>query len=437
MTTDSWIPLATSLVLVWLAGTFDNHLWRCIMLWIQYSALPQLQQMAGLQSGRQLIAQLLLSTILGGDESLLTLTAFGGAIKIFIPTVVWYMVQIITSAGIWFVPHWANIRFRPKQGCVFITGCDSGMGQATVLGLARRQQSSDQDRYEQIFAGCFDATTARQPFAEQLTKEQMKYITCVPLDVTDDKSVENAALLVDKYIADHPNSQGLTGIVQYHGIAFNGPHYMPIDMYRRQLDVNLLGTIRVIRALLPIMRRRSDPSYRGRIVTTGTGAGACSPAPPLLTAYMSSKFGLEAYTHSLRMELKMIDVQIDCSVINPGFVKPTMLMSEGKKLTAKMWTACREESGGSTVAEDEFGPVMDHFIKHATLMPGTHVSKVVEACQHALLAPVPRTSYKVGIDSKLGAIVGMLPTGIREWITLHGIYGIIGPAGTLKGYKIG
>mmetsp|Transcript_42334 Transcript_42334/g.101976 ORF Transcript_42334/g.101976 Transcript_42334/m.101976 type:complete len:432 (-) Transcript_42334:412-1707(-) len=429
-TSDGWMPFATSLVLVWFAGTFDNHLWRMIMLYVQYNVLPSLQASANIQPGPQLMVELFGSYF--GDSSTDIITIAGRSISI--PTIMWYVLQIVTTVGIWFVPHWANIKMRPKKGCVFITGCDSGMGQATVLGLAKRQSSGD--KYEQIFAGCFDSKKAEQSFAEQLTPEQMKFITCVQLDVTSNESVAKAAQTVEKYIKGHPNSQGLTGLVQYHGIAFNGPHYMPIDMYSRQLDVNLVGTIRIIRALLPIMRRRPDPSYRGRIVTTGTGAGPCSPAPPLLTAYMSSKFGLEAYTHALRMELKMIDVQIDAAVINPGFVKPTMLMSEGKKLTAKMWKACEEESG-STIAEDEFGPVMDHFIKHATEMPGTHVSKVVEAAEHALLAPVPRTSYKVGIDSKVGPIVGMMPTGVREWITLHGIYGVLGPAGTLKGYKVG
>ena len=40
--------------------------------------------------------------------------------------------------------------------------------------------------------------------------------------------------------------------------------------------------------------------------------------PPLLTAYMSSKFAIEAYAQSLRQELYMTSIPIDLSVINPG-----------------------------------------------------------------------------------------------------------------------
>merc|ERR1712113_1024453 len=106
--------------------------------------------------------------------------------------------------------------------------------------------------------------------------------------------------------------------------------------------------------------------------------------------------------------------------------KPTMLMEEGKKLTDKMWKVC-EERLGTSIAKDEFGPLMDHFIRYSALQPGTHVTEVCKAAEHGLLAPVPRTSYKVGIDSKVAPLVGMLPTGVREAIARHGIYGILSP----------
>jgi len=134
-----------------------------------------------------------------------------------------------------------------------------------------------------------------------------------------------------------PQVIGLTGLIQYHGVAFNGPSlYMPIDMYGRQMDVNFLGTIRIVQAFMPLMKQsikdsinelgnsgngdkdKEDLLYRGRIILTGTGGGSCSPCPPLLTAYMSSKFALEAYTQSLRQELYMTSCPIDVSIINPG-----------------------------------------------------------------------------------------------------------------------
>ena len=79
----------------------------------------------------------------------------------------------------------------------------------------------------------------------------------------------------------------LTGLVQFHGIAYNGPaQYMPMDIYEQQYKVNCLGTMRVVQACLPLLRKASEssPTIFPRIVLTGTGGGSCSPCPPLLTA---------------------------------------------------------------------------------------------------------------------------------------------------------
>jgi NAD(P)-dependent dehydrogenase (short-subunit alcohol dehydrogenase family) len=375
-------------VLVALSGVFDNHLWRIILLVARHH-------------------------IVGTPSSLAAWALF-----------------LFAFICIWWMPHYANNKSRPKMGCIFVTGCDSGMGKATVIGLAKAQTGDASDAYDQIFAGCYDPKTTLPAYEKELSEEEMKSITLVPLDVTDNESVQKAAKAVE--------GKRLTALVQFHGIAFNGPSaYMPIDMYTRQLDVNFVGTIRVVQALLPLLKQsaKSGDSYNSRIVLTGTGGGSCSPCPPLLTAYMSSKFALEAYAQSLRQELSMTDARIDVGVINPGFVKPTMLISEGTRISAKMWVAC-ESKLGSPVAKDEFGAMLDHFTEYSALQPGTHVSEIVKATEHALLAPVPRSSYKVGIDSKMAPIVGMLPTGARELITRHGIYGKLSPAGTVAGYKV-
>jgi NAD(P)-dependent dehydrogenase (short-subunit alcohol dehydrogenase family) len=342
----------------------------------------------------------------------------------------------ISGLLIWWVPH---LRFKYKrQGCVFVTGADSGMGQETVIYLAKTNDKKHQGSYDCIFAGAYDAKKTQAKLKELCGPELMKKIKVVPLDVTSDTSVAQAARTVQDYLSkENPSCCGLTGLVNYHGVAFNGPlQYMPISMYQRQLDVNFVGNIRMTQQFLPLLKRAASKDRPGRIVYTGTGGGPCSPCPPLLSAYMSSKFAGEALAQSLRMELFMTShVPIDVCVINPGFVKPTMLMKEGQKLTEQMWKAC-EDRTGSTIAKDEYGRMMDHFVQYSALVPGTHVSQVARAAEHALTAKSPRSSYKVGIDSKLAPIVGMLPTGVRELIARNGIYGFLSPAGTVKGYRV-
>jgi len=110
-------------------------------------------------------------------------------------------------------------------------------------------------------------------------------------------------------------------------------------------------------------------------------------------------------------------------------------MADGMKLTEKMWKGCEDEQG-SSIAKDMYGKMMEHFFLYAELQPGTHVSEICKAAEHALTAHSPRSSYKVGIDSKLAPIVGMMPTGAREWIARNGIYGVLSPAKTVKGYQV-
>ena len=314
----SEIAAAANIFLLALSGIFDNHFWRIILLVVQYH------------------------TAAAHSSSLVE-----------------WALYVVTAIVIWWMPMCANRVSRPKKGCIFVTGCDSGMGKATVIGFAKAQGGDNQ--YDQIFAGCYDPKSSLAAYEKELSEEEMKSVTLVPLDVTYNESVKEASLLVQDWIKK--NSGGLTGLVQFHGVAFNGPSaYMPIEMYTRQIDVNFVGTIRVVQAFLPLLKKsaKSSSAYDSRIVLTGTGGGSCSPCPPLLTAYMASKFALEAYAQSLKQELFMTGANIGVSVINPGFVKPTMLMSEGAKLSAKMWDTC-EAKLGSAVAKDEYGAMLDHF----------------------------------------------------------------------------
>jgi len=388
------------------AGQFDNHLWRIIVtvccLYVYQFVIPT-------------------------DDSPFT-------------NVYFYWSFFLGHVYVIFkIPYLR--RRQPRLGCVFITGADSGMGQATVLHLSKL--SLPDQSYDIIFAGAYNAPETEKRFRELLAvnnnEDALRRIVVVPIDVTSDKSVQDAAKVAEAAMSKI-STVGLTAVINYHGIAFNGPtEYMPIKMYTRQHDVNFIGNVRMVQSFLPLVKfanKNTPKDYRTRFIFCGTGGGSCSPCPSLLSAYMSSKFALEAMCQSLRMELHMLGHPIDCCVINPGFVKPTMLMEEGVKLTRKMWEGCREKLEGSTVAEDEYGPMMNHFMKYSNAVPGEHVSAVARAADDALTAFRPKSSYKVGIDSKLAPLVGMMPTGARELISRHGMYGILSPAGTVSKYKV-
>jgi hypothetical protein len=105
------------------------------------------------------------------------------------------------------------------------------------------------------------------------------------------------------------------------------------------------------------------------------------------------------------------------------------------KLIEKTWKMC-EDQQGSSIAKDTYGKMFEHFALYSELQPGTHVSEICKAAEHALTSHSPRSSYKIGIDSKVAPLAGMLPTGARECLARHGIYGVLSPAKTVQGYRV-
>jgi len=240
----------------------------------------------------------------------------------------------------------ACFRDQPETGCVFVTGADSGMGEATVLLLSTKP-------YARIYAGCFveSSGSALKAKVAACGGDASKVIA-VKLDVTSDDSVSAAAATVRADLAASKPPAGLVAVINCAGMGFNGPaEYFPMDMYKRQMDVNFFGYVRVTQQFMPLLKAAAavPGARRARCVFIGTGGGILSPAPPLLTAYMASKWAIEAFCRSLRVEMQLRKLPVDCCMVNPGFVKPTMLMSEGLKLNSRMWQACAASLGSDVV----------------------------------------------------------------------------------------
>jgi NAD(P)-dependent dehydrogenase (short-subunit alcohol dehydrogenase family) len=86
-----------------------------------------------------------------------------------------------------------------------------------------------------------------------------------------------------------------------------------IDEFAEQLDTNFTGTVRMVKAVLPGMRARRDGA---RIVSIGSLGGRIGL--PMNAAYAASKFALEGFSESLRLEL--LPHRVYVSVVVPGAV---------------------------------------------------------------------------------------------------------------------
>ena len=133
--------------------------------------------------------------------------------------------------------------------------------------------------------------------------------TEVILDVTDPDAV---AALREAETGSGGLSLGLDGLVDNAGIGISAPlEDLPPDELRRQLEVNVVGQLAVIQAVLPALR-----AAKGRIVIMGSIGGRS--ALPFLGGYAMTKHALEAMADSLRVELAPDG--IDVSIVEPGTI---------------------------------------------------------------------------------------------------------------------
>ena len=117
--------------------------------------------------------------------------------------------------------------------------------------------------------------------------------------------------------------RGLAGLVNNAGIVKPGPlEFQPLDDFREQLEVNLVGQLAVIQAFLPLIRRGN-----GRIVNVGSIGGRL--VLPIHGAYHASKFGMEALSDALRLELRQWRIPV--SLVDPGATQTAIF---GKTLAA-------------------------------------------------------------------------------------------------------
>lgn len=269
---------------------------------------------------------------------------------------------------------------------VLITGASKGIGAATALYLDRRGFH--------VFAG-----VRHEEDGARLRAGASDRLTPVMLDVTETGTIEQAMEVVERAAGD-----GLAGLVNNAGIVVPGPiEVLPLEDFRTQLEVNVVGVLNVTRAFLPLVRRA-----RGRIVNVSSINGRV--ALPFNTAYATSKFALEALSDGLRTELKRWGIHV--SVIQPGAIRTPIWetsVERANRIAAGLPSEARElYSGVLAKLERRSGDPPRH-----ALPP----ERVARAIHHALTARRPKTRYLVGWDARMGALLkAVLPDRVMDYL---------------------
>jgi short-subunit dehydrogenase len=200
-----------------------------------------------------------------------------------------------------------EIQQAAKRPVALITGASSGIGAAAVAVFAAAGYdvvltARRKERLEQVRA----AVAARRPDARILP------LLC---DVDKDESVSEAF----KQVAEQFGR--LDALVNNAGFgSYGSVEKSPPELFRSSMETNYFGVIRCTQAALPLLRAAATDSKRrwgAGIVMVSSFVGR--RALPLMSAYCASKFALEGFSESLRVELR--DERISVSVVNPGVTR--------------------------------------------------------------------------------------------------------------------
>ncbi|MDI1442989.1 SDR family oxidoreductase [Polyangium sp. 6x1] len=180
---------------------------------------------------------------------------------------------------------------------IFVTGTNSGFGRLITHTLAKKGHT--------VFATMRDIAGRNAAAAEELTKAEGGRVHVLEMAATDDASVNKAvAAALEK--AGH-----LDVVVNNAGYGSLGlEETLTSEELLRQYDVNVVGPHRVLRAALPSMRARG----KGLVLQVSSALGRL--VFPVLGAYGSSKFALEALSEAYRYELKPTGVEL--TIVQPG-----------------------------------------------------------------------------------------------------------------------
>ncbi|XP_028256689.1 retinol dehydrogenase 7-like [Parambassis ranga] len=275
---------------------------------------------------------------------------------------------------------------------VYITGCDTGFGNLLARHL-------DKQGFR-VIAACFT-----EKGEEELKKSCSGNLTTTHLDVRSKDSVAKVAAM----IKDKVGERGLWAVVNNAGVSVpSAPcDWLTIDDYKSMLDVNLNGVISVTLSVLPLIKKA-----RGRVVNVASVFGRISPTGG---PYTVSKYGVEAFNDSLRINMAPFGVRVLC--IEPGFFKTNVTDSNILSKNVQMlWDRLPND------VRDDYGPeylqkALAMISEKLGKMSDADLMKVVSSMEHAVSAVRPRTRYSPGWDAKFFWLpLSYMPTRVSDYI---------------------
>lgn len=179
-----------------------------------------------------------------------------------------------------------------ERKTILITGASSGIGHAAALLFQKKDWNV--------------VATMRSP-EKETTLTKRENVLCAALDVTKPETISTA---IEQAIT---RFGGIDVLVNNAGYGLVGPFENSAeDHVRKQFDTNVLGSMSVIRAILPYFRQKKS----GTIINVTSMGGLLTF--PFYSVYHATKWAMEGFSESLQFELRPWNIHV--KMIEPGAI---------------------------------------------------------------------------------------------------------------------
>ena len=273
-----------------------------------------------------------------------------------------------------------------EQRTLLITGCSSGIGLCIAEGL--------RERGYRVFA------TARKP--DDVAALRARGLESLPLDLDDSMSIHAA---MDEILT----RTGGTLYALLNNAAYGQPgavEDLTRAALRAQFETNVFGTLELTRRCIPVMRAQGY----GRIINVSSLLGLV--ALPYRGAYTASKFALEGFSDTLRLELAGTGIHV--VLIEPGPIE--------SRFRVNAYTAYQDAIDIERSAHREHYQAIERRLTRPdpsapfTLPPAAVLKKVI----HALESPRPKVRYYVTVPTYfLATLKRLLPYRLLDRVLMQ------------------
>ncbi|XP_037952996.1 D-beta-hydroxybutyrate dehydrogenase, mitochondrial-like [Teleopsis dalmanni] len=296
-----------------------------------------------------------------------------------------------------------QVKMSPDN-VIFITGCDSGLGFSLALFCHRALNMT-------VISACHNIDSDGAKMLQKLS--DTKRMLTIELDLLKQSTIAHAHKITNELLTQNRDYK-FTALVNNAGVmCFGEFEWQTQDQFEMQINVNVLGTMRLTKEMLPLVRE-----HHGRIINVTSHCGL--QALPALSCYAASKAALRFWNDSLRIEMQQYGVEV-VNFIPGSFVMASNISARQQQHAEHMWEDFTAEQ------RVFYGSYFKKFNDYLKILSGFKAPNQVQdealllKFQEALTNTNPKALYihEPWRYKLYRVLFRICPTPIVDWLTVN------------------